>query len=119
MKRSRRGLKKRYGHASPHAGPPETINVIDGHGGFTAMTTKGVGGELLYKRSNGHSSLGGNSVWRPGSVLKRSTTGKLIDFARNSFYQSNDDVTVALYRVPGYRYPVAVWIDNQTGARIA
>lgn len=36
-----------------------------------------------------------------------------------SFYQTNDDVTQALYKVAGYRYPVAVWFDNKTGRRIA
>ena len=116
---SRRALKRRYGRSSGAGGPPDTMNVIDRHGGFTAMTKTGREGELLYKRTIGQSSLAGDSLWRPGSLLKRSTTGKLIDYARNSFYQNNNDVTVALYRVPGYRYPVAVWIDNRTGARIA
>ncbi len=115
-----RALLRRYGHAEQGA-PPHTMHVIDRHGGFTAMTKTGRGGELLYKRAEGQgqSSLAGDSLWRPGAVLKRGATGTLIDYARNSFYQNNNDVTVALYRVPGYRYPVAVWLDNKTGERIA
>jgi hypothetical protein len=31
----------------------------------------------------------------------------------------NNDVTMATYKVKGYRYPVMVWFDNATGHRIA
>ena len=60
----------------------------------------------------------GDTAWRRGSVLKRGTTGELVDFDERSFYQLNDDVTLAVYRVQGYGYPVLVWFDNMTGKRI-
>jgi hypothetical protein len=82
--------------------PPATINVLDEHGGFTAITTK--------RR---------DSLWRPGNVLKGKTQGKLVEFTERSFYQRNNDVTEAFYKVPGYKYPVAVWFDNKTKKRIA
>jgi hypothetical protein len=83
---------------------PDTINVLDRHGGFTAVTTKR-----------------GDTLWRPGRVLKGTTTGTLVPSSvkRKSFYQTNNDVTKALYKVPGYRYPIAVWFDNKTSERIA
>jgi hypothetical protein len=31
----------------------------------------------------------------------------------------NNNVTLALYKVPGYRYPVMVWFDNVSKRRIA
>jgi hypothetical protein len=91
--------------------PPSPINVLDNHGGFTAVTR------------------GGNTLWRPGAILsqvlpgalglKRGTTGALQSFDPKSFYQTNNDVTKAIYKVPGYGYPVAVWFDNKTKMRIA
>jgi hypothetical protein len=83
---------------------PDTLKVLDRHGGFTAITTKR-----------------GDTLWRPGHVLKRGTTGTLIPGTvnRKSFYQTNNDVTQAQYKVPGYRYPVVVWFDNKTSKRIA
>lgn len=84
--------------------PPPSINVIDGHGGFTAVTRGG---------------LGGDTLWRPGRLLKKSTVGRLVQYNSKSFYQTNDDVTQALYKVAGYRYPVSIWFDNKTGRRIA
>ena len=82
--------------------PPQTINVLDRHGGFTAITGK-------------H----GDTLWRPGAVLKRTTTGTLVSHDECSFYQTNNDVTKAIYKVAGYRYPVCCWFDNATGERIA
>ena len=90
--------------------PPRTLNVIDGHGGFTAETPSG------RRRADGYQST--NTLWRPGAVLKHSTTGTLIDYDERSFYQNNHDVTKARYRVAHYRYPVIVWFDNPTGRRI-
>ena len=84
--------------------PPETINVIDQHGGFTAITP--------YCKSFG-------ALWRPGPVLKHGTIGKLQSFDEKSFWQNNNNVTQAIYKVKGYRYPVACWFDNETGERIA
>ena len=81
--------------------PPATINVIDRNGGFTAETRPW------------------SMLWRPGSVLKKTTRGQLVSFDARSFYQTNNDVTMAYYRVPGYRYPVVLWFDNKTKKRIA
>lgn len=82
--------------------PPSTLNVLDQHGGFTAITTKR-----------------DDTLWRPGKLLKGNTTGTLIYYSEYSFYQNNNDVTRAVYKVPGYRFPVCTWFDNQTGKRIA
>ncbi len=81
--------------------PPHQLNVLDGHGGFTAETTKR-----------------GDTLWRPGTVLK-STTGTLVKHDPRSFFQTNNDVTKATYKVAGYRYPVIAWFDNRTKHRIA
>jgi hypothetical protein len=85
----------------PGGPPPTEINVLDQHGGFTAETTNG------------------NTLWRPASLLKHGETGTLVKVNPKSFYQVNNDVTMAHYRVPGYRYPVVLWFDNKTGHRIA
>ena len=87
--------------------PPESMNVIDSHGGFTAETHG--------------KNIGTCTLWRPGRVLKHGTIGTLISGSVNehSFFQINDDVTRAAYKVKGYRYPVIVWFDNKTGERIA
>lgn len=84
--------------------PPQKLNVLDAHGGFTAETRNG-------------------TLWRPGNILtdhpKRSTVGTLVDYNEHSFYQTNNDVTRATYKVPGYGYRVSVWFDNKDGHRIA
>ena len=80
--------------------PPAGINVLDENGGFTAETRPW------------------SRLWRPGRLLKKTTRGQLINFDAKSFYQGNRDVTMAYYRVPGYRYPVVLWFDNKTGRRI-
>jgi len=94
---------------NPVDGPlemPETLNVLDQHGGFSAWITTKKSGDY--------------TLWRPGQVLK-SPVGTLIAGSVNpkSFYQLNNDVTKAMYKVRGYRYPVVVWFDNKTGKRIA
>lgn len=81
--------------------PPSSINVLDKHNGFTAITVRS------------------NTLWRPGNILKKTTQGALIDYKENSFYQLNNDVTMARYKVAGYRYVVVCWFDNKTGNRIA
>jgi len=101
--------------------PPSRINVLDQHGGFTAVT------KPPWSRTDAHPKfasdpkawLGGATLWRLGNVLKGTTQGELVVYDDKSFYQTYNDVTIALYRVPGYRYPVAVWFDNKTGKRIA
>ena len=107
--------------------PPSQINVLDGHGGFTAVTQPGRHMSNMVPYTSVHErdvdlvveSLHGSSLWRPGHVLKKSNYGTLLGFNEKSFYQTNNDVTKAIYKVPGYRYPVAVWFDNKTGRRIA
>ena len=115
--------------------PPEEIDVIDRHGGFTAESKppyymKGVDRfdmearqAALQKALKGARAARelpiGNTLWRAGRLLKRGTTGTLLAFDKNSFYQNNNDVTVAIYRVPGYGYPVILWFDNGSGERIA
>src|SRR5437879_10653473 len=43
---------------TPEFTPPATLDVLDSHRGFTALTRSG-------------------TLWRPGAVLKRGTTGTL------------------------------------------
>lgn len=83
---------------------PQWLNVLDRHGGFTAETTK-------------H----GDTLRRPGAVLKKGTTGELIQgsVVPVTFFQQNNNVRKAKYKVPGYRYPVVVWFDNETNERVA
>ena len=113
--------------------PPQTLNVIDRHGGFTIESKppywwKGKRLDFSARRREGESrgappkrlrSLIGDSLWRPGQALRRGTRGELIAFDENAFYQTNDNVTLAVYHVPGYGYPVLVWFDNDTRERIA
>jgi hypothetical protein len=62
----------------------------------------------------------GDTLWRPSHVIKKlPAKGKLVAYDTGSFYQTNNDVTVALYRVQGYGYPVVMWFDNKTGRQIA
>jgi hypothetical protein len=83
---------------------PKFMNVLDQHGGFIAVTTK-------------H----GDTLWRPGQVLKKGTTGRLVEGSVEpfTFFQQNNNVRSALYKTPGYRYPIKVWIDNTTNKRVA
>lgn len=93
--------------------PPTTINVICDDmsvPGFTIETKAG-------------------TYWRPANVLigrtfagrevKDPTTGTLIDYKENSFFQNNNNVTMARYKVPAYRYKIVAWFDNRDGRRIA
>ena len=97
--------------------PPKELNVLDAHGGFTAVTLSpryerdGNGWRKAWRESD--------TLWRPGHMLPRGTTGTLSEVDEHSFYQCNNDVTKALYKVPGYRFRVAVWFDNATGQRLA
>lgn len=62
------------------------------------------------------------TLYRPAEVLgDLDDTGYLIPGSvdTKTFYQTNNDVTQAQYKVPGYKYPVVVWWDNKTGKRIA
>ena len=80
--------------------PPAVFNVIDRHGGFTALMRTG------------------DTNWRPGKLLKYTTLGNLVKIDRSSSFQLNDDVTMASYKVKGYPYDILVWFDNKTGQRI-
>lgn len=108
--------------------PPRFMNVLDEHGGFTIATMPRSWAphireerkrHVLHKDPVHRTTINGQTTWRPGSVLKKSTTGELVDSSPRSFYQLNDDVTVAVYKVAGYGYPAIVWFDNKSGRRIA
>jgi len=100
--------------------PNQRIDVLDQHGGFTAVTGVTKKTIALYKGDKTAAAMrGGSTLWQPGSLLKKTTTGELVASDPRSFYQTNDDVTKALYKVPGYGPLVAVWFDNATGRRIA
>ena len=81
--------------------PPRTVNVVDKHGGFTAITRSG-------------------TLWRPGQVARGSTVGSLLpgSIKHDDFYQNNQPVTSALYKLPGYNYKVKIWW-KPSGERIA
>lgn len=121
--------------------PPKELNVLDQHGGFTAITTSlihikiikdPITGERECTRADYSPTLTlpfvrwervwreSSTLWRPGQLLKRSkTVGTLQEYTEQSFFQTNNNVTKAIYKVPGYRYRIAVWFDNVTGGRIA
>lgn len=123
-----------YGRfANPMAMPPRELNVLDRHGGFTIESKPpywyaGERFDLDHRRrairfASGKNealrNLIGDTLWRPGRILKKSTVGKLVDHDSRAFYQTNNDATLAVYRVPGYGYPVLAWFDNKTGERLA
>jgi len=60
----------------------------------------------------------GDSLWRKAAG-KLHGTAKLWAYDTKSFWQTNNDVTVAIYRLKGYSYPILAWFDNKTGHRIA
>lgn len=82
--------------------PPTAVAVLDRHGGFTAIMRSG------------------DSCWRPGSLAKRGTVGTLIDGSvkKDDFYQQIEPVVSALYKLPGYPYPIKIWWHFD-GRRIA
>lgn len=82
--------------------PADFMNVTERSGGVTAVTTKR-----------------GNTLWRPGSILKGNLVGALISYDEHSFYQNHNNCTKALYKVSGYRWPCAIWFDNETGERVS
>lgn len=101
--------------------PPQTLNVLDRHGGFTCesrMPGSVRSGRMDFQaRKSGAKLRIGDTLWRPGSLLRGDPIGQLLAYDENSFYQTNNDVTLAVYRVPGYSYPVLIWFDNMTGER--
>lgn len=120
--------------------PPKELNVIDSHGGFTAITLAPTHVKIIsdpiegkrearltdYRPKLIHPFVRWKKVmrerdtlWRPASLLKRGTIGTLQEYDEQSFYQNNNNVTKAIYKVAGYKYRVAVWFDNATGERIA
>lgn len=121
--------------------PPDEINVIDQHGGFTAITLGKqsvkivldsivgerearpgdyVNGKLTRPFIRWESVMREqDTLWRPASLLKKTTIGTLQEYDVQSFYQTNDNVTKAIYKVDGYKYRVAIWFDNASGVRIA
>lgn len=102
--------------------PPKEINVIDKHNGFTAITKspryeKIVTETGVFKEWRKARQECG-TLWRPGNLLKN-TIGVLQEYDENSFFQLNNNVTKAVYKVKGYPNRIAVWFDNETGERIA
>ena len=88
--------------------PPKELNVIhnDPIPGFICET-KG-------------RNIGTSTLWRPAVILEKyNSIGILQSYNEKSFFQLNDDVTKAKYKVKGYRYPIICWFDNKTGKRIA
>lgn len=99
--------------------PPRQVNVLDQLGGFTAVTGVTKRYLSLHKGDEAAATMRASTLWRPGHVLTKTTIGNLVASDPRSFYQRNHDVTKAIYKLKGYRYPVAVWFDNATGERIA
>jgi hypothetical protein len=81
--------------------PPRTLNVVDKHGGFTAVTRSG-------------------TLWRPGQVARGGTVGSLVpgSIKHDDFYQNKQPVVSALYKLPSYNYKVKIWWEP-SGQRIA
>jgi hypothetical protein len=82
--------------------PPKSLNVSDKHGGFCYLSRNGL-----------------DTVWRPARETSDLMTGERVDYDENSFYQNNNDVTRATYRLPRYGLRAVVWFDNATKERIA
>lgn len=110
--------------------PPETMDVRDRIGGFTIKApTIGYVKEYLtipptetswrWKRC----MCNYNSLYRAPVIVqrvcKKGTVGTLESYDERSFYQNNNDVTLALYKIPGYRYRAMIWFNNKTEKRIA
>src|SRR6266404_6469191 len=96
--------------------PNQTLNVLDAHGGFTAITKSpayrkeldAAGNFLCWNKVyEEHDTL-----WRPGQLLKGNVEGTLQEYDEQSFYQNNNNVTKAIYKVKGYPNRIAVWFDN-------
>lgn len=79
---------------------PQKYDVLDVHGGYTMLTRNG------------------DTLWRPGRLLRRGSVGTLMATDPTAFYQNHNDVTKALYHMPGHRQPAVVWFCNRTGARV-
>jgi len=103
--------------------PPTSITVLDTNGGFTAVTTLAHGQTKRFPALVGKDQRHGGTLWRQGRVLKKKgiwhIVGYLVEKNEKTFYQMNDDVTLAIYRIASYPYPIAVFFDNKTGKRIA
>ena len=100
-------LKALQDAASGEFSPPRTMNVVDRHGGFTAVTRGGTHNQT-------------QTLWRPARAAPGGTRGTLVPGSVNhdDFYQNNQPVTSALYKLPKYSYKVKVWW-KPTGERIA
>jgi len=83
--------------------PPRILRpMLDRIGGVTVLTPKK------------------NTLWKPASALSRGRgEPQLVDFNPRSFYQTNNDVTEAFYKLQGYPMKLVAWFDNPTGRRIA
>ena len=91
----------------------DEVRISDQHGGFTILERRHESGRALYWAEF-------NTLWQPLPVVgNHSAPGKCFLVDNHSFYQLNDDVTEAYFRVEGYRETVLMWFDNKTGKRIA
>lgn len=107
--------------------PPNELNVLDAHGGFTTISPGGIRTGYQPEQIDPHAehegrgswaSGDGPSLWCPGSRLKRTTIGALVSYREDQHYQTIRPCTRAVYRVPGFAHPVLVWWDA-TGKRLA
>jgi NDP-sugar pyrophosphorylase family protein len=100
--------------------PPKETNVIH-RAGFTILSRKKTWSRDDMRREWKET---GDTLWRNAGVLIKSRRlkdciGVLQEYDEKSFFQNNNDVTKAIYKVKGYGYRVVLWFDNKTGERIA
>lgn len=101
--------------------PPNKIDVRDRHGGFTIETFGR--GQVAYLKQHGRyrnrKRVHGDTLWRPRAVaVDANPIGTLVGYLETSFFQLNNDVTVAWYKIAGYPHECLVWFDNKTGKRV-
>jgi hypothetical protein len=113
--------------------PPQTLSVLKDNG-FTAVIPKRscereTRRQRLAKRLAKPDKYmidpvvefmrNSDTLWRPASVLgQREVEGTLVGYHEHSFFQNDNNVTFALYRVPRYGYLLGVWFRNSDGTRI-
>jgi hypothetical protein len=105
---------------------PEKFDVLDKHQGFLAVTgLLGVAGPSVTvankltaeELTQAVSYTNFNIRWRPGSTLKKGTVGTKVAEAAEMRGDEMTGVTTVLYKVPGYRNLVLVWL-GMNGERL-
>lgn len=86
--------------------PPSELHVLDRRGGITAVVR-----ELLREGRKVQSK-----TWYPGTILKTSRKGSLVETETGSLPDGTIVVT-GLYRVLGYGFRVVATFDGKTGKR--